>query len=81
MLDPRLVGAISEVFGISKEEVAPESSHDTIEEWDSVGHLKLILRVEEIFRLRFPTAEIPKLVSVAQIQESLSRLQDSALAS
>jgi hypothetical protein len=36
--------------------------------------LKLILGLEEAFRLRFTTAEIPNLVSVGRIQEALSRL-------
>lgn len=77
MLDPRLVEAISEEFGLPADAVLPESSRDTIDEWDSVGHLKLVLRVESAFRVRFPTAEIPKLISAARIQDALNRLHAS----
>jgi acyl carrier protein len=77
MLDPQLIAAISEVFGVPPGEVAPESGSDTITEWDSIGHLKLILHIEETFRVRFPTAEIPKLVSAARIQEILTKLQEA----
>ena len=74
MLDSRLVEVVSRVFDIPEEQVTPGLSCETIAAWDSVNHLKLILGLEEEFRLRFPTAEIPNLVSVDRIQEALSRL-------
>ena len=77
LLDPRLIEAISDVFGIPEEEVTPESGNDTLSEWDSVGHLRLVLRLEEAFHIRFPTAEIPNLISAARIQETLDRLRNS----
>jgi acyl carrier protein len=78
MLDDRLVKVISSVFGVSEAQVTPGLDRDSIEDWDSVNHLKLILSLEEEFRLRFPTAEIPKLVSVERIQEAVSRLESRA---
>lgn len=78
MLDARLVEAISEVFGLSPDEVTPATSRDSVGEWDSIGHLKLILRLESAFGRRFSAAEIPRLISAAQIQEALNRLQSSS---
>jgi len=75
MLDARLVEAISEVFGLPRDEVHAQSGRDTIAEWDSIGHLKLILHIEEVFRLRFPAARIPTLISAAEIQKALDSLQ------
>jgi acyl carrier protein len=75
MLNDRLVKVISQVFGIPEGQVTPGLSRDTIEDWDSVNHLKLILALEEEFHLRFPLAEIPNLVSVERIEEALSRLE------
>ena len=74
MLDARLVEVVSRVFDIPDEQVTPALSSDTIEAWDSVNHLKLILSIEKAFCLRFPTAEIPNLVSVGRIQDALNRL-------
>ncbi|MFL6451860.1 MAG: acyl carrier protein [Bryobacteraceae bacterium] len=78
MLDPRLVQAISDEFGVAREDVNPDSSSKTIADWDSVGHLRLILNLEQSFQLRFPTAEIPKLVSAQLIQEEINRLRPRA---
>ena len=74
MLDARLVEVVSRVLGIPASQVTPSLGRDTIEAWDSISHLKLVLSLEEEFHLRFPTAEIPRLVSVGIIQEALSRL-------
>ena len=75
MPDARLVQAISEVFGMPPAQVTADSDRDSISDWDSVGHLRLILLVEEFFELRFPTADIPTLTSAARIQEALDRAQ------
>jgi acyl carrier protein len=75
MLDEQLREAVVEVFGLSSAEVKPESSRKNVSEWDSVGHLRLILTVEDAYGLQFPTAEIPKLTSVGLIQEALDRLR------
>ena len=74
MLDARLVEVISRVFDIPEQQVTPDLSFDTIAAWDSVNHLKIILGLEEAFRLRFTTAEIPNLMSAGRIQEALNRL-------
>jgi acyl carrier protein len=75
MLDDRIVKVVSRVFGVPEGQVTPAWNRETIQDWDSVNHLKLILGLEEEFRLRFPTSEIPNLVSVERIQESVSRLE------
>jgi len=74
MLDPRLVEIISRNFGLEPEQVTPQTSADDVSEWDSVGHLSLILELEETFRVRFPAAEIGTLRSVGAIQEALNRM-------
>lgn len=74
MLDPRLIEIISRNFGLEKEQVTPQTSADSVAEWDSVGHLSLILELEETFRVRFPAAEIGALRSAGAIQEALNRI-------
>jgi acyl carrier protein len=73
MLDSRLVEAVASVFGLSNDEVRPESNQENIADWDSVGHLKLILAIEDAYGVQFSTAQIPELTSVAAIQRALDR--------
>jgi acyl carrier protein len=78
MLDSRLVEAVASVFGLSDDEVTPESSQENIADWDSVGHLKLILAIEDDFGVQFSTAQIPELTSVSAIQRALDNLKSSS---
>ena len=74
MLDTRLSAAIADVFGLDPVEVTAESSADTIPDWDSTGHFRLILHLEEVFEIRFPGNEIPELNTAGKLQEALTRL-------
>jgi acyl carrier protein len=78
MLDSRLVEAVASVFGLRNSEVTPESSQENIADWDSVGHLKLVLALEDSFGVQFSTAQIPGLTSVAAIQVALDKLKPSS---
>ena len=40
---------------------------DKIENWDSIGHLRIILMLEKKFKLQFSTKEIPKMLSEEKI--------------
>jgi len=54
----------SKELEIPVEQVFPELSINTVESWDSLGHLNLILAIEEEFDVKFLTEEIPKLNSI-----------------
>jgi acyl carrier protein len=75
MLDPRVSTAIADVFGVAAVDLTPQSNPETIPDWDSVGHFKLILHLEEVFGTRFPANEIGSLTTAGQIQEALARLK------
>ncbi|MGA3241623.1 MAG: acyl carrier protein [Bryobacteraceae bacterium] len=78
MLDSRLVEAVASVFGLPDDEVKPESSQENVPDWDSVGHLNLILAIEDAYGVQFSTAQIPELTSVAAIQRALDKLNSSS---
>lgn len=74
MLDSSLALAMADIFGLEPREITSESSPANIEYWDSVGHLRLILHLEEVFHTQFPSKEIPSLTTAARIESSLRRL-------
>jgi acyl carrier protein len=75
VLDPRVAAAIADSFGVSSEEITAHSGAGAPPEWDSIGHLKLMLHLEEVFGTRFPAVEIATLTTAARIQEALTRLR------
>jgi acyl carrier protein len=74
MLDPKLIEAVARNLAIEPATVTAETSPEDVPDWDSVGDLKLILDIEEIFSVRFPARDIPTLTSAGRLQEALTRL-------
>lgn len=70
-VNPKLAQIMAEVFHLNPQKISIDDNTDTIEEWDSLGHIQLILSVEETFKVKFSTDLIPKLVSVKVIQDAL----------
>jgi acyl carrier protein len=53
--------------------ISDSDSVETIQSWDSVRHLNLILAIEERFGFTFEADEIPELTSVRAISEAVDR--------
>jgi acyl carrier protein len=58
---------VADIFEVPLERVLPESSPDTIETWDSIHHLNLVLALEQEFGIQFSPEEIEQLLSVELI--------------
>ena len=58
---------VADIFEVPLEQVLPESSPDTIETWDSIHHLNLVLALEQEFGIQFSPEEIEQLLSVELI--------------
>lgn len=70
MTDP-LMEVFQSVLGVE----APLSESDgptTVEAWDSVTHLNLILAIEAEFGIQFDAGEIPELLSVEKIRSRVA---------
>jgi acyl carrier protein len=57
----------ADVFGLPIENISPASSPDSIEAWDSLHHLDLVLALEQEFGTQFTPEEIEQLLSVELI--------------
>lgn len=58
---------VSDIFAVPLEQVDSNSSPETIEAWDSMQHLNLVLAVEDRFNLQFTPEEMEQMRSVEQI--------------
>ncbi len=54
----------SDLFGVPAERIRASSSPETLENWDSVQHLNLVLALEEKFGLQLSPEEIEQMKSV-----------------
>ena len=66
-MSERLFKVISQVLNVPLGEINIESSPDTIEGWDSLKHMNLIIALEEEFEIEFNDEEIVDSVNFALI--------------
>ena len=58
---------VAELFDIPQDEVAIDLSMGDVEKWDSLGHLNLILSIEEKFNVKVPLEEVGNLKNLKLI--------------
>ena len=59
---------IGKVFNVDPEELDDSSSRSSIKGWDSMGHLNLILALEEEFQVSIAIADAIEIRSVENIK-------------
>ncbi|HVJ42753.1 MAG TPA: acyl carrier protein [Dongiaceae bacterium] len=74
MKNDRIRTVMADVFGIDAGSISEDASQGTIEQWDSLRHMNLILALEEEFEVRFPEDQIDQLASFKLIALSLDEL-------
>jgi acyl carrier protein len=63
---------VSDVLGEPLERLNGASSPDTVEKWDSLNHMSLVLALEEEFGVQFTDDQIMQLLSVDAIVAALT---------
>lgn len=63
----RVCSVIASIFNIPRRQVNAQSSSETIESWDSMGHLMLVLELEQEFDRQFSPEQTEQMHDVASI--------------
>lgn len=71
-VEQRIYRIISDLFDVPLEAVNDDQSPDTIEKWDSIAHINLVLSLEQEFRISFSPEEASEMLSVKLIKIILS---------
>jgi len=71
-LEDRVFKIVSQVMNVPVTNLNMESSIDTIEEWDSLQHMNLVLALEEEFGIQFTDEQILEILSIELIIEIVS---------
>jgi acyl carrier protein len=62
---------IARALGVPPDRVSRETSNQNLEEWDSLGHITLLLELEAEYATSFSTEESLELTSVEAIHRAL----------
>ena len=68
-MQERIKKVMSAVFGVAASEINEETSTDTLEKWDSLKHMALVISLEEEFGVRFSDEEIVRITDFPAIRD------------
>lgn len=76
-MENQIKQVMSSVFGIPADNISVDASPDTIDNWDSLKHMNLIVALEEEFNIEFDDEEMLDMVNykiiVATLKEKLNK--------
>jgi acyl carrier protein len=67
----------SDIFGIPADRIIAESSPETIENWDSMQHLNLVLAIEEKFGVQLEPEDIEQMKNIGAVAALVEKLQSA----
>ena len=73
MNSEKLRECFSRSLGIPHERVTDDLAYNTLKEWDSVGHMALVVELEGEFDVMFDTDDILGMSTVAKARQILTR--------
>ena len=68
-METELKELMAEVFFIEVTSIDKNSSPETIDQWDSINHLNLIVAIEEKFNISFTDEQITEMLNFGLIIE------------
>jgi acyl carrier protein len=74
-MDEKIGRAFFSAFGVTAEEFSDALSPEQVKGWDSLGHLRLVMALQEEFGVEFEVDEIMRMESVAKIRTIIAERQ------
>jgi len=71
----RVRNIAADILQVDNVSIHPDSSPESIESWDSVQNLNLVLAVEEAFGFQFAPEEMDQMKTVGRIAEIVASKQ------
>ncbi len=72
-IEKRIKNIIAKIFRVEVSAITEKSSVDNIENWDSLGHMNLILALEREFGVQFEAEQVMELLNYKIILGTLKQ--------
>jgi acyl carrier protein len=69
----RLIDCFVQTFAIERRQVTPKLAYQSIPQWDSVGHMALVVEIENTFNVTLDTDDIIGMSDVSKAVEILQK--------
>jgi acyl carrier protein len=71
-LNDRIKNIMSAIFNVDKNVINEDSSPETIETWDSLQHMNMIVALEEEFGITFNDDQVTSMLDFKSVSEAVS---------
>ena len=71
-MQDRIKAVMGQIFNVDPATIENHSSPETIERWDSLRHMQLVLAIEDEFDVRFADEDIPELLTLQAIENKIA---------
>lgn len=61
--EQKLKQIVADVLEVDPDTIGPDFSMDTVEQWDSLRHMTLVLSIEDAFNISIPDEEAANITS------------------
>jgi acyl carrier protein len=75
MIKDRLKAIMAEVFEINVSDIKDDASQKTMDVWDSLQHLNLMVEIEDQFDLEFAPEDIGEMTTLEKIIQNIEKFQ------
>jgi len=73
VMERQFLEFVAGVFEVSPDALSMETAYESIPQWDSVMHLRLVMEVQSEFNVDIPLEEIPALDTLGKVYSYLGK--------
>ncbi len=77
-IEPRVVALMAAVLNVEPSRITPDASPETLEAWDSLAHMNLVVSLEEEFGVELGDDAVASLTSFGRIVTTLRSVLERA---
>jgi acyl carrier protein len=78
-MDKRIKDVMAKAFDVPAEQITESSTQDTIENWDSIHHIQMIVLMERAFDITIPDEYVGKMITFKLINEIVHKCYESRI--
>ena len=75
MLEQRIRQIMADIFGLAPAAIGDDASRETLEQWDSMGHMNLCLALEEEFRIALDGERVAHMATFRDVLGAVAAAQ------
>ena len=76
-MEQKIKNVMASVFKVDLSDINEDASPDSLENWDSLGHMNLVVALEEEFNITFQEDEIIEMLNYKLVREIIKNKMGS----